>query len=65
VEAAEPYQVHMVYMNAELISLAKQKTIDVIIKWEKWLSNGKRDLGYGEPQAMEALPWMRNQHQTL
>jgi hypothetical protein len=52
-------------MNAELISLAKQKTIDVIIKWEKWLSNGKRDLGYGEPQAMEALPWMRNQHQTL
>jgi hypothetical protein len=65
VEVAEPYQVHMVYMNAELISLAKQKTIDVIIKWEKWLSNGKRDLGYGEPQAMEALPWMRNQHQTL
>ena len=65
VEAAEPYQVHMVYLNAELISLAKQKTIDVITKWNKWLNDGSANLGYGEPQAMEALPWMRNQYQTI
>tara|TARA_R110000796_G_scaffold7338_4_gene25216 strand:- start:2613 stop:3437 length:825 start_codon:yes stop_codon:yes gene_type:complete len=67
VESAEPYEVHMVYMDDELIQIAKQKTLDVIVKWQRWTSQDSSSglPGYGNPEAMVTKPWMRNLNQTI
>ena len=64
VENAEPYQVHMVYLDEELIEISKEKTLDVIEKWKSWIGAGSPD-GYGQPQKMVAKPWHRNYELTL
>ena len=65
VEIAPPYQVHFVYLDQELIEIAKQKTLDVIEKWKSWQESGSQKLGYGQPEVMQTKPWMRSQDQTL
>jgi hypothetical protein len=64
VENAEPYQVHLVYLDQELMEISKEKTLDVIEKWKSWLEQGSPS-GYGQPQKMYAKPWMRNYELTL
>ena len=64
VENAEPYQVHMVYLDEELIEISKEKTLDVIEKWKSWIGAGSPD-GYGQPQKMVAKPWHRNYELAL
>jgi hypothetical protein len=67
VEIAPPYQVHLVYLDYELMQLSKDLTLEVIVKWEKWLKTwpGFKSLGYGKPEQMTAKPWMRSQDQTI
>ena len=65
VESAPPYQVHFVYLDHELMQLSKDLTLEVIVKWQRWLQDGSQKLGYGKPEQMTALPWMRSQDQTI
>jgi len=64
VENAEPYQVHFVYLDQELMEISKEKTLDAIEKWKSWLGAGSPS-GYGKPQEMVAKPWYRNQDQVI
>ena len=64
VEVEEPYDVNMVYLDDELISISKEKTLDAIQKCKSWLEKGSPS-GYGQPQEMHTKPWMRNHELTL
>ena len=62
VEIKPPYKVEWCYLSPELIQRAKDLTLEVIVKWQKYLDGS---LGHGGPKEMTALPWMRSQDQTI
>ena len=64
VENAEPYQVHFVYLDQELMEISREKTLDAIEKWKSWIGAGSPK-GYGKPQEMVAKPWYRDQDQVI